>query len=477
MADKLQLPAPLIKQLGDAPTPNVVIELTAAGRKAKILHLKEFKRLIAYLLEKADGRDRREPFADRRQVERPTPKLRAMIDTCFGIYGNLQWFNINKITNRSGQPLVGMFPRMAASMGRVQGEDFAACVTAIQSPSPDGAVLRLLNEHGGKIKGMGVELFARLACVYQPGLYFAIPREWGTASGCLEYIDNDLRKYLAVCQNLREVCDSLHVPTAIRGPVFHHLLLQKKQPKELHNALNKAIGPALARFTGVDASAGFTFNDKESEDRAAMPMEFAQASILQRRGPEDLRRLLCNDANDTCAISGPMPRDLLEVAYISPYPTSDVHTPQNALLLRSDLHTLWDLNLIGIEPSTMRVHIAPALTASKYGQLAARPVFQREKGFPPSVEALRERWRLFRAAHKEQGDEVAPKATPTAAPNATVQSSASEMKPDAPEVVVNRDVAVPPPPSASSTPTPPRSDGSQAANWKSGEWKSIKPGS
>jgi hypothetical protein len=73
MADKLQLPAPLIKQLGDAPTPNVVIELTAAGRKAKILHLKEFKRLIAYLLEKADGRDRREPFADRRQVERPRP--------------------------------------------------------------------------------------------------------------------------------------------------------------------------------------------------------------------------------------------------------------------------------------------------------------------------------------------------------------------------------------------------------------------
>lgn len=36
------------------------------------------------------------------------------------------------------------------------------------------------------------------------------------------------------------------------------------------------------------------------------------------------------------------------------------------LLLRSDLHTLFDLDLVGINPDTMTVHIAPALRGTAY---------------------------------------------------------------------------------------------------------------
>ena len=63
-------------------------------------------------------------------------------------------------------------------------------------------------------------------------------------------------------------------------------------------------------------------------------------------------------------------RDLLEVAYVRPFPTGGADSPRTALLMRSDVHTLWDLNLIGVEPTTRRVYIAKRLGGTVYEELA-----------------------------------------------------------------------------------------------------------
>jgi hypothetical protein len=49
---------------------------------------------------------------------------------------------------------------------------------------------------------------------------------------------------------------------------------------------------------------------------------------------------------------------VLEAAHIAPYRGESDNHVKNGLLLRSDLHTLFDLNLLGIELTTLRIHIA-----------------------------------------------------------------------------------------------------------------------
>jgi len=118
MSSEPKLTAEVIEQIRNNPLPTVLFDLGRAAIQINVHQTPEFKKLISYLMETADGRDRREPWTQRPGVARPVPKLRVAVDACFDMYGDLQWFKLNKTTNKSGQPLLGMFPRMAASIAR-----------------------------------------------------------------------------------------------------------------------------------------------------------------------------------------------------------------------------------------------------------------------------------------------------------------------------------------------------------------------
>lgn len=403
------IPASAItEQVRQAPVHAVLIEFSRAAREGKILATDEFKKLAAYLLEQADGRDRREPWTSRPGVARPVPKLRVSVEKCFGAYADLHWFRLNKAVNASGQSLTGLFPRMAASLWRVANQDFAALVTALLSSAPDAMLLRYLNERGGKVRGIGAEAFSRLAFAYRRDLFFVFPRPWGDASGCLKYIGDDLRRYCGLCRNLRALSDELGLPPDIRGSIIDYLLRQKKPPVALLEALQKAIGPTLAKYSALEPTAAYEVKDG-GDDETALPLEFAANAIRARRGRRELREALLRACGDRCTLTGNCPRDLLEIAYILPYPTGDVHAPSNAMLMRADVHTLWDLNLIGIEPRTGRIHIAPKLAGTGYEKLGGRKLLPRLDGTSVNPQALSERWRMFSGAHGSASDRPAGK--------------------------------------------------------------------
>ena len=70
-----------------------------------------------------------------------------------------------------------------------------------------------------------------------------------------------------------------------------------------------------------------------------------------------------------------------------------VNHPENGLLLRSDIHTLFDLDLLGIEPDRLQVELHPSLRP-EYGDLAGLQLGCRS-GLRPSSEALSRRYKLF----------------------------------------------------------------------------------
>jgi hypothetical protein len=47
---------------------------------------------------------------------------------------------------------------------------------------------------------------------------------------------------------------------------------------------------------------------------------------------------------------------------------------QNGLLLRADLHSLFDLGMLAIEPETKKVVLADALAETSYADLAGRSI-------------------------------------------------------------------------------------------------------
>jgi hypothetical protein len=63
-------------------------------------------------------------------------------------------------------------------------------------------------------------------------------------------------------------------------------------------------------------------------------------------------------------------------------------------LLRADLHTLFDLSLLGINPVTKAVHLHAALHGSEYDRFQGKKL--RKAKTLPNPEALRLRWREFK---------------------------------------------------------------------------------
>lgn len=119
--------------------------------------------------------------------------------------------------------------------------------------------------------------------------------------------------------------------------------------------------------------------------------------IAVRRGQTAFRKRLLDRYGARCQISGCSYEGLLEAAHIQPYSRSNDNGIGNGLLLRADLHTLFDLCLIGIDPATRRVSVLPELATAGYQDLQGVVLF--ENGTTgPGVAALGEHW----LAHQEK---------------------------------------------------------------------------
>lgn len=97
------------------------------------------------------------------------------------------------------------------------------------------------------------------------------------------------------------------------------------------------------------------------------------ASVVQRQGQREFRRLLLEAYENQCAITGCDVVDVLEAAHIYPYMGRETNIASNGLLLRADVHTLFDLKLVSIDASAMQVCVAPSLGGSDYWDLRGKP--------------------------------------------------------------------------------------------------------
>ena len=93
--------------------------------------------------------------------------------------------------------------------------------------------------------------------------------------------------------------------------------------------------------------------------------EIVIRAIRSRRGQPEFRAALMMAYGGKCCISGCDVSSVLEAAHIVPHASGGTYEISNGLLLRADLHTLYDLGLIGVDESG-QVQINSTLGQSDY---------------------------------------------------------------------------------------------------------------
>lgn len=178
-------------------------------------------------------------------------------------------------------------------------------------------------------------------------------------------------------------------------------------PADLHSS-PKGIAPAPPGFLAalsVPLHTLFSTFEEEAKSHASEPFDPKSvtdgrqriiASILRRLGQRSFRRKLLSAYSRQCAITGCTTVWVLEAAHITPYRGLKTNAVSNGMLLRADIHTLFDLCLISIEPSQMTLCVSSLLGNSQYTEFDGRvPMLPGNSSDRPSTAAIREHFSLF----------------------------------------------------------------------------------
>lgn len=168
-------------------------------------------------------------------------------------------------------------------------------------------------------------------------------------------------------------------------------LARVRQPKLLAR-VKQVVSDRTNGETGpmppLQADADYKPNKEDHRDRILR-------QIRERRGQQNFRNALITRYGPRCQFTGCEIVDVVEAAHISRYLGEKDNVPANGLLLRADIHTLFDLHLIGINPKSLEV-VCTEGVADAYGkQLVGRKLICPD-GVMPSPKALQERFRKFK---------------------------------------------------------------------------------
>ena len=129
------------------------------------------------------------------------------------------------------------------------------------------------------------------------------------------------------------------------------------------------------------------FGDAPNDD----PTELQEFAKRVRRGQKAFRNNLLNAYGSKCSITGEGPEEVLEAVHIVPHAESGINELDNGLLMRADLHYLFDDGLLSIHPATRNIELDDRLQNTSYWQFNGAQLRLRSDGTQISSKYLRQR--------------------------------------------------------------------------------------
>lgn len=112
-------------------------------------------------------------------------------------------------------------------------------------------------------------------------------------------------------------------------------------------------------------------------------------AIALRHGQGLFRAQLLMAYDKRCAVTGSPAVPALDAAHIHPYGGKATNNVTNGLLLRTDVHKLFDLGLLAIDTTTMTEIVSPILQGTEYEEFNGRPLLlPKHPSLYPNIKAL-----------------------------------------------------------------------------------------
>jgi len=143
-----------------------------------------------------------------------------------------------------------------------------------------------------------------------------------------------------------------------------------KHPKSMHSIREIDWSAFRTRLSDVGCKADV---DMLEDTQIDVQHGFKRARLRVRRGQAAFRRRLRRLFGDVCAFSGPQPSQTLDAAHLYSYADEGRHHNHGGLMIRRDIHRLFDLGLLCVDPS---------ITIDVHHDLNGYPTYQHLQGQP-----------------------------------------------------------------------------------------------
>jgi putative restriction endonuclease len=170
-------------------------------------------------------------------------------------------------------------------------------------------------------------------------------------------------------------------------------------------SLNPPAVPVIDPVSDVLEATARVEADRDAADRGQDPPDDYDArlrvvrQIVARRGQSAFRAGLLDAYQGRCAVTSCDAPAALEGAHLRPYRGPDSNDTTNGLLLRADIHTLFDLQLLAPEPGTRTIVLSKQLAGTQYESLSGCQLADPKSAAQrPSRETLDVVWQRFREA-------------------------------------------------------------------------------
>lgn len=106
-----------------------------------------------------------------------------------------------------------------------------------------------------------------------------------------------------------------------------------------------------------------------------VPQGFRNALVRVRRGQGRFRERLLESQGSSCAFTGAAPERVLEAGHLYSYARLGAHFEHGGLMLRRDIHRLFDDGALAVNPDSLRIDVSPTLAAyPQYARLHDLPM-------------------------------------------------------------------------------------------------------
>jgi hypothetical protein len=148
--------------------------------------------------------------------------------------------------------------------------------------------------------------------------------------------------------------------------------------------------PGKAKVAVVPRSAGHAPPVSEPTTPKRIERE-----IVLRPQQARFRAGLLERYNGACCLSGCTAQDALDAAHIYPYSAKHLDHVSNGLLLRRDLHGLFDAGKLAFDPKTLEACFAPDVRDCYRALHGKRMSLPDDPEARPAPQALAARWALY----------------------------------------------------------------------------------